>query len=46
MVREINFVQALKFRNTVFIREVLVQQHGTVIRNVIASCRAQLCLTG
>ena len=33
-----NLLRALKLRNTVFTREVLVQQHGAVVRNVIASC--------
>ena len=33
---------ALKLRNTVFTREVLVQQHGAVVSNVIASCRDSL----
>ena len=37
-----NLLRALKLRNTVFTREVLVQQHGAVVRNVIASCRDSL----
>ena len=31
-------LRALKLRNTVFSCEVLVQQHGGVVHNVIASC--------
>ena len=37
-----NLLQALKLLNTVFTREVLVQQHGAVVCNVIASCRDSL----
>ena len=37
-----NLLRALKLRNTVFTREVLVQQHGAVVSNVIASCRDSL----
>ena len=35
-------LQALKLCNTVFTCEVLVQEHGAVVYNVIASCRDSL----
>ena len=34
----VNLLRALKLRNTVLTGVVLVQQHGAVVRNVIASC--------
>ena len=37
-----NLLRALKLHNTVFTSEVLVQQHGAVVCNVIASCRDSL----
>ena len=41
-VISMNLLRALSLRNTIFTREVLVQQHGAVVRNVIASCRDSL----
>ena len=36
-----NLLPACKLHNTVFTREVLVQQHGAVVRKVIGSCLQQ-----
>ena len=33
-----NLTRVLKLRNTMFTQEVLVQQHGAVVRNIISSC--------
>ena len=41
-VISMNLLQALILHNTVFTREVLVQQHGAVVLNIIASCRDSL----
>ena len=35
----VNLLRALKLRNTVFTRDVLVQPHGAVVRSVISTCR-------
>ena len=37
-----NLVRALKLGNTVFTRKVIVQQHGAMVSNIIASCRDSL----
>ena len=31
-------IPALKLRNTMFTQDVLVQQHGAVVRSIISSC--------
>ena len=32
-------IRALKVRNTMFTQDVLVQQHGAVVRSIFSSCR-------
>ena len=35
----VSLLRALKLRNTVFTRDVLVQPHGAIVRSVISTCR-------